>query len=278
MMSRNRTVNCLTFAGLLALAGCAGGGATMVAPAPRLKVPAWAQTAPTLVAAAPRLKVPTWAQTPDPLSERKAARLIREHGARRSGEVALERDPSEVELLFGAFTRADAHEAIAAVRTGLLGRRAWQAWLLEWHETGWQAVRPITSNCTGRVEQARLERNGPATLLVRDSCGNFGRDEGQVRLIALGPSNDTVLFAANERSGGPEGGVRHSVWLTGFDENGQAEVVDLAFTESRGQVRAWTRAKITSAVTTYRPAGQGLVAVAPSEADTSERVAVLPSY
>ena len=190
----------------------------------------------------------------------------------------MERDPSEVSLIFGAFTRPDASEAIAAVQTGLLGRRAWQAWLLEWHETGWQAVRPIASNCTGRVEQARLDRNGPATLLVRDSCPRFGRDEGQVRLIALGPTDDKVLFAANEWSGGPAGGgVRHSVWLTGFDANGQAEVVDLTFTE-RPRAGGGKPVVITSSVTTYRGATEGLVAVVPTQADASERVAVLPLW
>jgi hypothetical protein len=263
MTSRNRTVTrwmlgAAGLLGLIGLAGCAGGGATLVAPAPRLKVP-------------------TWAKAAAPLSERQAARLIREHGARRSGEVPLERDPSEVKLVFGAFTRADAHEAVAAVQTGLLGRRAWQAWLLEWHETGWQAVRPIASSCNGNVEQARLERTGPASLLMRDSCARFGREEGQVRLIGVGPTSDKVLFAAKEWSD-ERGGVRHSVWLTGFDANGQAEIVDLAFTEKRGQMRKWTRAVMNSKVTTYRTADEGLVAVVPTEADASERIAVLPLW
>lgn len=256
-MSRNWTVRCVTLAGLLTLVACAGGGATLVAPAPRLKVPAWAQAT--------------------PLTERQAARIIRDYGARRSGEVALEREPSEVKLVFGAFTRPHASEAIAAVQTGLLGTRAWQAWLLEWQETGWQAVRPIASNCSGSVEKARLDRTGPAALLMRDSCARFGEEEGQVRLVALGPADDKVLFAARERSG-VGGTVRHTVWLTGFDENGQAEVVDLAFSESRGKVRSWTRAVMTSTVTTYRPAGDRLIAVKATEPETNERVAFVPSY
>jgi len=295
-MSRHRTVTrfILGTVGLLALAGCAGGGATLVAAAPRLKVPAWAKTAPPLsgatlvaaaprlkvpawakaaaplpgaplVAAAPRLKVPAWAKTAPPLSERHAARLIRDYGARRIGDVPFERDPSEVSLLFGAFTRPDAHEAIASVQSGLLGRRAWQAWLLEWRDSGWQAVRPIASNCSGRVEWALLDRRGPAALLVRDSCARFGQQEGQVRLIALGPTEDKVLFAAAESASGEAGGdalsVRHSVWLTGFDETGHADVVDLAFTERRVRTGGSAPMVITSTVTTYRPLDQGLVAV-----------------
>jgi hypothetical protein len=263
-MSRHRTVTCfiLGTAGLLALAGCGGGGATLVAPlAPRLKVPAWAKTAP-------------------PLSELQAARIIRDYGARRSGEVPMERDPAEVNLLFGAFTRPGASEAVATVQTGLLGKRAWQAWLLEWREAGWQAVRPITSNCTGRVEWALLDQRGPAALLVRDSCPRFGRDEGQVRLIAVGPTSDTVLFAAAESGGVEAGGdvvaVRHSVWLTGFDERGQAEVVDLAFTERRLRGRGATPTIMTSTTTTYRRVGHGLVAVAPStESRPAEQMAAL---
>jgi hypothetical protein len=266
MMSRNRTatrfiVGAVGLVGLLGLAACAGGGAT-------------------LVDARPRLKVPTWAQAPAPLSERSAARLIYNYGARRSGEMPMERIPAEVDVVLGAFTRADAHEAVAAVRTGHLGRHAWQAWLLEWRETGWQAVRPIASNCNGKVEQARLERNGPSALIMRDSCMTFGRDEGLVRIIALGPKvdSDKVLFAAREWSD-ESGGVRHTVWMTGFDANGQAEVMDLAFTERRGQMRKWTKAVISSAVTTYKTgADDGLVAVVPTEDETSERIAVLPSY
>jgi hypothetical protein len=263
-MSRHRTVTCFILGtlGLLALAGCGGGGATLASPAPRLKVP-------------------TWAKAPAPLTEKQAARLIREHGARRMGQVPMERDPSEVNLLFGAFTRPDASEAIAAVQTGLLGARAWQAWLLEWRESGWQAVRPIAANCTGRVEWALLDQRGPAAVLVRDSCPRFGHDEGMVRLIALGPTGDKVLFAARESGGTPVRGdvvaVRHSVWLTGFDENGQAEVVDLAFTERRPPGKAHSRDGVTTTLTTYRSGGKGLVAVGPStDSSPAERLASLP--
>jgi hypothetical protein len=263
-MSRHCTVTCLTLgtAGLLALVSCGGGGATLVAPL------------------APRLKVPAWAKAASPLTEQHAARLIGDYGARRSGEVPMERDPSEVTLLPGAFTRPDATEAVAAVQTGLLGKRAWQAWLLEWTDSGWQAVRPIATNCTGRVEWALLDQRGPAALLIRDSCPRFGRVEGRVRLIAIGPTEDTVLFAAAEFSGGETGGdvlaVRHSVWLTGFDENGKAEVVDLAVTERRPRGGKGAPPIISSTVTTYRQDGQRLAAVTlPADPGPEERLAVI---
>jgi hypothetical protein len=288
-MMRHYTANVLILAGLVALAGCAGGGATIAAPAaPGLKVPAWARATPRgeqratrlslATPLAPRLKVPTWAKTAPPLTEQRAARLIRDYGVRRSGQMLMERDPSEVKLLFGSFTNPGAHEAVASVQTGLPGRHAWQAWLLEWRETGWLAVRPLASNCSGEAAQAKLDSAGPAILFLRDSCSRFGHEEGTVRLIALGPARDKVLFAARESGGEPAKGdvlsVRHTVWLTGFDANGEAEVVDLAFTQRRVPGQGSSRDGIISTVTTYRQGGQGLVAVGPStETTPADRIA-----
>jgi len=224
-MRRTSALTALTLglAGLLAAPGCGLAGAPSAQTFTGLKRPAWAASAPR------------------PLTPREAVRLITAASETGAGAVvpaeAATIAASDVAIVPGSFTRPNVEEAVVSFHRPGLGRQAWQTWLLEWRDTRWYAVRRVTSGCNGTVAAAAVERHGPAALLVRDSCVRFGRSEGSVRLLVLGPRANVELFAAPEvetrEANGAVASVRHSVWLSDVDGDGVPELIDMTFTERR---------------------------------------------